>query len=106
MGKPSTTGARWQTSCLLRPVELLCRGLVSLLSVVVASSVACSSHEQRPAQIGDCMGSAHACLNSGVVGSSSGSSADASADGGGCGLLTFVVETCQTCVEKFCCSLV
>jgi hypothetical protein len=76
------------------------RVLLYVLCLGVASSGGCSSHEQHPAQIGDCKGPAGVCLNSGVVGSGSGN-----ADGGGCGTLTFV-EPCQTCVETNCCSLV
>ncbi len=76
------------------------RGLFLLLFLVAGSSVACSSHEQHPAQIGDCMGPANACLNATV-----GSGAASSVDGGKCGVLTFP-EPCETCVETNCCSLV
>ncbi len=80
-------------------MEIPYRILPAVLSLVVASVVACSSHD-HPTQIGDCTGSANVCLG-GKIGSGSGSSAE----GGACGTLTFVNASCQACVETSCCAV-
>jgi len=96
-----------------------------LLFLIAASSGACSSPEQHPSQIGDCIGSANACVG-GKVGSGSGgptddggsasdldaddegasdeaSSDDGSGLGQSCGLLVFQPIACETCIENGCC---
>jgi hypothetical protein len=85
-------------------VEFPGRLFATFLGAVMASLAACSSHEQHPKQIEDCVGSAAECAIGGSVGSGSTGSTSAT-DGGSCGLLTFL-EPCQTCAENSCCSLI
>jgi hypothetical protein len=84
-------------------VEIRRLGALCLLSALASLPGACASHEQHPPQLGDCTGSANACLGTHV--GSGAANASSTSDGGKCGSFTYP-EPCGTCVETNCCSLV